>query len=118
MKKLLALGLIAISTTVLAGPLAERREARQDQRIQQGIQNGSITQQEANRLQRGQTHVDNLESKVASDGTVTKKEAAHVSHAQNVQNRHIEHARHDRQHDFNHDGRGDRHERREHRRDR
>jgi len=39
---------------------------------------------------------------------VTRREQNRIEHAQDVQSRHINREKHDRQHDFNHDGRKDR----------
>ena len=49
-----------------------------------------------------------MEDKAKADGTVSKKEAAHIEKAQDRQNRHIAREKHDRQHDRNHDGKMDR----------
>jgi hypothetical protein len=78
-------------------PRIDKREARQEQRINQGVASGSLTEQEATRLNKGQTRVDNLEAKTEADGKVTAKERARIHHAQNKQNRHIKRQKHDRQ---------------------
>jgi hypothetical protein len=78
-------------------PRIDKREARQEQRINQGTANGSLTATEAARLNNGQTRVDNKQAKAAADGTVTKRERAHIHHAQNKQNRHIKRQKHDKQ---------------------
>lgn len=93
-------------------PRVDQREARQEARIDQGAASGSLTQREAARLDRGQRHIDNMESRAKSDGVVTGQERKRLDHAQNVQNRHIRAEKHDRQHDYNHDGRKDRPHRR------
>lgn len=89
-------------------PRVDQRQANQEQRIDQGIASGSLTQREANRLERGQQHVDNIENRAKADGVVTKRERARLEHAQDVQSRRIYAQKHDRQHDFNHNGRVDR----------
>ncbi|MDE2598365.1 MAG: hypothetical protein KGL40_01945 [Rhodocyclaceae bacterium] len=87
-----------------ATPHIDQREQRQEQRIQQGEQSGSLTNKEAARLEQGQAHIDRMESKAAADGTVTHKERARMRQAERVQSRHIEKQKHDRQHDYNHNG--------------
>ncbi len=85
----------------------DQRQANQERRIEQGEKSGALTQREANRLDKGQARVDSIEQKAAADGSITRKEAAHVQHAQNVESRRIARQKHDRQHDLNHDGKKD-----------
>ena len=111
---LVALTTLSISSAFAVTPLEQRqanREARQAQRIEQGVASGSLTQKEAARLENGQNHVDAVEAKALSDGKVTAKEKGRIEHAQDVQNRHIYKQKHDRQHDFNHDGQKDKKQR-------
>ena len=65
-------------------------------------------------LEKGQTHVQNVENKATADGTVTKKEAGRIEHAQDQQSKKIYREKHDRQHDYNHDGKNDRRQRKQH----
>jgi len=85
-------------------PRIDQRQANQERRIDQGVQSGALTEREAVRLEKGQTHVDNMETRAEADGKVTKREGARIEHAQDVQSRHIYRQKHDRQHDLNHDG--------------
>lgn len=93
-------------------PRVDQRQANQEQRIDQGVASGSLTQREANRLDRGQQHVDNMENRAKSDGVVTRGERARLHQAQEVQSRRIYAQKHDRQLDYNHNGRVDRPRRR------
>ena len=86
----------------------DQRQANQEARIQQGVQSGSLTANEAARLEKGQNRIDKMEAKATADGKVTRKEKARLEHAQDVQSRHIAKQSHDRQHDRNHDGKKDR----------
>ena len=106
----LVLPLLAFAQTNT--PRVDQREANQERRIDQGVAAGSLTPREANRLERGQQHVDNMENRAKADGVVTRQERARLNHAQNVQSKRIYAQKHDRQHDFNHDGRVDRPRRR------
>lgn len=113
MKTIKALAAIAIVLPTLAfaqanTPGIDQRQANQERRIDQGIASGSLTQREANRLERGQQHVDNMENRAKSDGVVTRQERARLNRAQNVQSDRIYAQKHDRQHDYNHNGRVDR----------
>ncbi|MBL8491990.1 MAG: hypothetical protein JNM82_14510 [Rhodocyclaceae bacterium] len=113
-KVLLATLLASFSLSALAQatgadtPRIDQRQARQEKRIQQGVQSGSLTPREAARLERGQDRVQALEDKAKADGTVTAKERARLHKAEDRQNRRIHREKHDRQHDFNRDGRPDR----------
>jgi len=108
-----------VATLALAAPLLafaqtdstrriDGRQDRQEARIERGEQSGSLTEKEAAKLERGQTHVQNMENRAAADGTVTNKERARIEHAQDVQSKRIYREKHDRQTDYNHDGRQDR----------
>lgn len=97
--------LAAAQTT--STPRVDQRQVNQEARIQQGTQSGSLTQKEAANLEKGQTHVQNMENKATADGKVTNKEAGRIEHAQDQQSKKIEHQKHDRQHDYNHDGKKD-----------
>lgn len=117
MKNFKMLVAVALSLPVLAfaqanTPRVDQRQANQDQRIEQGVASGSLTQREANRLERGQQRVDNMENRAKADGVVTRQERVHLHQAQDVQSRRIYAQKHDRQHDYNHNGRVDRPRRR------
>lgn len=102
-----ALALPALAQTT-STPRIDQRQANQQQRIDQGMQSGALTEKEATRLEKGQAHVQNMENKAAADGKVTAKERARIEHAQDQQSKRIYRQKHDRQHDYNHDGKMDR----------
>lgn len=104
----LALPMLAFATDT---PRVDQRQMNQERRIDQGIESGRLTEREANRLEHGQQHVDNVENRAKADGVVTRGERARMHQAQEVQSRHIYRQKHDRQHDYNHNGRVDRHRR-------
>lgn len=113
MKNFKMLAAIALSLPVLAfaqanTPRVDQRQANQEQRIDQGVASGSLTPREANRLERGQQRVDNIENRAKADGVVTRQERVRLHQAQDVQSRRIYAQKHDRQHDYNHNGRVDR----------
>jgi hypothetical protein len=84
-------------TTQPNTPRVDRREAKQEQRIEQGAASGSLTQKEEKQLDQGQARVATAENKAKADGVVTKKEKARLAHMQNKQNRHIKRQKHDKQ---------------------
>jgi uncharacterized membrane protein YebE (DUF533 family) len=113
MKTIKTVAFLAIALPTLAfaqanTPRVDQRQANQEQRIDQGVASGSLTQREANRLERGQQHVDNMENRAKADGVVTRGERARLHQAQDVQSARIHRQKHDRQHDYNHNGRVDR----------
>jgi uncharacterized membrane protein YebE (DUF533 family) len=113
MKTIKTVAFLAVALPTLAfaqanTPRVDQRQANQEQRIDQGVASGSLTQREANRLERGQQHVDNMENRAKADGVVTRGERARLHQAQDVQSARIHRQKHDRQHDYNHNGRVDR----------
>ena len=78
-------------------PRIDQRQANQEKRIDQGIASGQLNEQDANRLNKQQVHVNKMEDKARSDGVVTKKERARISRAQDRTSRHIARQKHDRQ---------------------
>lgn len=108
------LGVLALGAMPLwaqaqnAMPGVDQRQLNQERRIEQGVASGSLTPREAARLERGQAHVERMETRAQADGTVTRAERQRIEHAQDVQSRQIYREKHDRQHDFNHDGQRDR----------
>lgn len=101
----------AVAAPVLAQtatPSIDKREANQQQRIDQGTRSGQLTPREAARLEKGQARIERTEDKAKVDGKVTPKERTRIQHAENVESRKIYREKHDRQRDLNHDGRMDR----------
>jgi hypothetical protein len=97
----LLFSLAAFGTASAAGndtPRVDRRQARQQERIAQGIHGGSLTPREAMRLERGQWRVAHMQQRFQRDGQVTGHERARLWRAQNMQSRHIHHKRHNRRH--------------------
>jgi hypothetical protein len=80
-----------------ATPGIDQRQMNQEQRIDQGVASGQLNQREANRLERGQQRVDNMENRAKSDGVVTARERNRIQHAQNVESKRIYRQKHDRQ---------------------
>jgi uncharacterized membrane protein YebE (DUF533 family) len=78
-------------------PGIDKRQANQEQRIQQGVQSGQLTDKEAARLEKGQARVQRMEDRAKADGVVTKQERAQIQHQQNVQSHHIAREKHDKQ---------------------
>jgi hypothetical protein len=78
-------------------PRIDKRQERQDNRIERGIETGELTKKEARRLEKGQEHIDDLEDKAQADGKVTKREKKRINKAQDKQGQRIYNQRHDQQ---------------------
>jgi hypothetical protein len=74
-----------------------QRNADQQQRIENGVKNGSLTNHEVAKLERGQAHVDRKEYVAARDGHVGAREQRGVQRSENQQSRRIHHEKTDAQ---------------------
>lgn len=75
-----------------------QRNVAQQQRIENGLQNGSLTNREAGKLEHGQAHVDRRQYRAGRDGHVSKREEAKIQRSENHQSHRIHHEKHDREH--------------------
>ncbi len=78
-------------------PRVDRREARQEARIQQGVNSGQLTARETMRLEREQKHVAVAETKAEADGKVTPAERKRLAKMQNRASHDIHRQKHDAQ---------------------
>lgn len=95
---LVALAQQAASATGTNTPRVDRREARQQRRIQQGARSGELTPRETRRLEREQARIRRNEARAKSDGTVTPQERRRLNRELNRSSRHIRREKHDAQH--------------------
>jgi hypothetical protein len=70
-----------------------QRDVKQEQRIENGLQNGSVTTRENSELQRDEAHVDKLQAKDMKNGAMTPAEKAQLNAAQNKTSRDIAQAK-------------------------
>jgi hypothetical protein len=66
-----------------------QRNVNQEKRVEAGVRNGSLTNHEVSKLERGQAHVDHKEAAAARDGHVGAAEERGIQHAENKQSRKI-----------------------------
>ena len=66
-----------------------QRDVNQEQRIENGLQNGSITTRENSELQRDEAHVDKLQAQDMKNGPMTSAEKTQLNAAQNKTSRDI-----------------------------
>lgn len=97
--------IIAAIATVISVPVfaqantpgIDQRQANQERRIDQGVASGELNARETARLDRGQQHVENMETRAKSDGVVTARERARIHNTQDRQSARIYRQKHDRQ---------------------
>lgn len=98
--------LVAASTALVMGSffavpaMADRidnRQARQMERINQGVRSGALTRFEATKLRKQQRDIASLERKFERDGRLTRSERATLNKLQNRASRMIRAEKHDTQ---------------------
>lgn len=84
--------MVSIAGIAAAQPDArsmERRTARQELRIRQGVRSGQLTRREAVRLRHGQRHIRSMELRARADGRVGPRERIRLHRALDRQNARI-----------------------------
>ena len=74
-----------------------QRNVDQQKRVEAGVQNGSLTNREVAKLERGQAHVDRKEAIAGRDGHVNALEQGSVQRSENKQSRRVYRQKHDAQ---------------------
>ncbi|MEW6376663.1 MAG: hypothetical protein AB1502_12840 [Thermodesulfobacteriota bacterium] len=92
---IILIGILIFGTlaTAEAGPFT-RREARQQERIYRGVQNGEITPREYQCLEREQGRIEAHRQRAWADGRLRPWEAGRLTREQNRASRHIWRAKH------------------------
>jgi len=70
------------------------RDIRQDQRTEQGIKSGQLTNREVGRIDRGEAHLDHSEATAGADGHVSAAEQARTERIANRQSGRIYRLKH------------------------
>lgn len=89
--------LLACCAQLNAHANINQRQANQQQRIQQGVQSGQLTKQEAYKLQMQQRHINRTEARYRADGNLSKAERARLNRMENKQSANINIQKHDNQ---------------------
>jgi hypothetical protein len=76
---------------------AVQRDVNQEKRIQAGVQNGSLTNTEVGKLQRGQARDDRQQARAGADGHMGARESAKAQRRENQQSKRIYKQKHDAQ---------------------
>jgi len=74
-----------------------QRNVNQQQRIEQGVQSGQLSNREAGKLERGQARVNRAEAHAGADGHVGPNEQRRIQKAENRQSKRIYREKHDAQ---------------------
>src|SRR5882724_730127 len=88
---------LAFSGAAFAQAGSVQRDANQQQRIEQGLQSGSLNTREAARLEREETKVENDQARAMRDGKLSPAEKARLAREQNNVSRDIYREKHDAQ---------------------
>ena len=75
-------------------PRIDKREKRQQKRINQGVKSGALTKGEAARLEKQQAKIKNDEAAAKADGKVTPQERRKLTREQNAASRKIYRKKH------------------------
>ena len=94
---LVSVGSFAQAASAPTTPRVDKREVKQDARIQQGVGSGQLTAKETYRLEKEQAAINKAETHAKADGTVTKHERRHLHKMQNRASKDIAHQKHDAQ---------------------
>jgi hypothetical protein len=78
-------------------PRIDARQERQEQRIEQGQQSGSLTERETRRLEAEQKLIGKAEDRAKADGSVSAQERKRLHKMQNHSHRDIRRQKHDAQ---------------------
>ena len=74
-----------------------QRNINQQQRIEQGLKSGQLTNREAGRLERGESRINRREANAGADGHVSGAEQRRIQTAENHESRRINRQKHDHQ---------------------
>lgn len=82
--------------TFAIGHRIDKRELKQEKRIEKGIASGQLNAQESARLLQGQSNIAAMEATAKADGKMTKVERRQINQSQNKESRAIRRMRHNR----------------------
>ena len=88
---------LAFSGAVFAQANTVQRDANQQQRIEQGLQSGSLSTREAAKLEKEETKVEKDQARAMRDGSLSPAEKARLAREQNQVSRDIYREKHDAQ---------------------
>jgi 23S rRNA A2030 N6-methylase RlmJ len=87
----------ALSINAQNTPVLDKRQDNQKDRIKDGVKNGELTKNEAQKLRKEQKGIERTENRAKADGEVTATEQAKLDHKQDKASDHIAKQKHDAQ---------------------
>ena len=81
--------LFSLAATAQTTGSEVQRDVNQQQRIEQGLQNGSLNTREASKLEADQSRINRMQSNAEKDGKLSPAEKARIQRAQNQESRDI-----------------------------
>ena len=95
---IVALGVSLSGASAFAGPRSiNKRQERQQHRIAEGIESGSLTPKEAARLEKQEARINALEAKDRKTGGLSRKERSQLDRLLNSESHRIYKQKHDGQ---------------------
>ena len=85
---------IGLGSMASAQDQIDKRERRQQNRVSNGIKNGSISSGEAARIERNEARIQRDEARAKADGVVTSRERARLNRELNHTSREIRRDKH------------------------
>jgi hypothetical protein len=85
-------GLFSLAANAQTTGSEVQRDVNQQQRIEQGLKNGSLNTREASKLEAGESRIDKMEANAEKDGKLSPAEKARIQRAQNQESRDINRA--------------------------
>lgn len=89
MKKIILTFGIVLAISSFGFGQINKRQQKQDKRVDQGVKSGEITKKEKAQIEMKQAKIQHMENQARVDGKVTKKEKAAITKEQNEANRQI-----------------------------
>ena len=93
-----AFGALLLATSAFAdGPRTDQvvdRDVNQQERVEQGLQQGQLSTREAGQIEREESRIDQTEARDLKDGKLSPAEQAHINQMQNQASRDIYRDRH------------------------
>jgi hypothetical protein len=71
-----------------------QRDINQESRVEQGLKSGQLSTGEAAKLERGEARIDRMEKNALKDGTLSQQEADRINRAQNQESARINALKH------------------------
>ena len=85
-----------LSLSAFAQSRYEKRMQRQQERIEQGVQSGQLSEKEAQTLQKQEAHIQKVEQKLEADGSLSGQDKAKLERMQDRESKRIFRKKHNK----------------------